>query len=216
REHLLRTARALLEAGTSLDDLGLNALAREAAMTKSNVYRYFESREALLLELLHDEWTQWFATLTSTWTSPPPTTPTTTTLRALCAHLATTLVARPLLCTLTAALPSVLEHNIGEDMAREFKLVTLLFFDEVAGFIGDVVPALAGRPAWRVMQDGAVVLTGLWPHVHPAPSVQAAIDATPALSAFVRDAEADLARLFYAVAFDLLSSTSTSPAAASS
>jgi len=55
RAHLLTTARAMLEGGVDLRALTLNALAREAGMAKSNVYRYFETREALLLELLWAE-----------------------------------------------------------------------------------------------------------------------------------------------------------------
>src|SRR6478735_8246043 len=56
RALLLVTARDMLEAGLLPSDLSLNELARRAGMAKSNVYRYFESREALLLELLSAEW----------------------------------------------------------------------------------------------------------------------------------------------------------------
>ena len=63
RVHLLLTARAALHGGMEVSELGLNELARRAGMTKSNVYRYFENREALLLALLEEEAVRWRAEL---------------------------------------------------------------------------------------------------------------------------------------------------------
>src|SRR3954470_18006166 len=59
RVHLLETAKAALRGGMEVSDLGLNELARQAQMTKSNVYRYFENREDLLLALLEEESELW-------------------------------------------------------------------------------------------------------------------------------------------------------------
>ncbi len=201
RTLLLTTARAMLEAGTPLHALSLNALAREAGMTKSNVYRYFESREAVLLELLRDEWFAWFITLSSTWTpAPAGVMP----LRYLCNVMARTLAARPLLCALTSVLPSVLEQNVGERAVLEFKRTTLTFFSESALFMSTVVPGLPLESAMQIMQDGAVVLTGLYPHAHPAAVVRSALQQAPELQGFVRHFETDLARLFFAIALATL------------
>ena len=41
----------------------LNELSRRAGLAKSNVLRYFESREAVLLELLDSDWQDWLAQL---------------------------------------------------------------------------------------------------------------------------------------------------------
>ena len=51
REALLDAAAALL-AERGLGDVSLSAIARRAGMSKASVYRYFESREAIFLELL--------------------------------------------------------------------------------------------------------------------------------------------------------------------
>jgi AcrR family transcriptional regulator len=201
RTLLLTTARALLEAGTPLHALSLNALAREAGMTKSNVYRYFESREAVLLELLRDEWFAWFITLSSTWTPPAPGV---MPLRHLCNVMAHTLAARPLLCALTSVLPSVLEQNVGEGVVLEFKRTTLTFFSESALFISTVVPDLPLQQAMQLMNDGAVVLTGLYPHAHPADVVRRVMERSPELQVFAHDFEADLARLLFAIALATL------------
>jgi AcrR family transcriptional regulator len=212
RAALLTTARAMLDEGTPLDALGLNALARQAGMTKSNVYRYFESREAVLLELLKEEWFAWSAELTTTWA--PPEDPAASlraltrhmaedpaaSLRALTRHMAATLARRPRLCQLTSVLPSVLEQNVSEDAVVAFKLLTRAFFEETAAFMCRAVPGLSLAAGLQLMQDGAVVITGLWPHAHPAAAVQRAIAQTPSLSVFRWDFEADLARLLHAVA----------------
>ena len=205
RAHLLATARALLDSGTPLQDISLNELARQAAMTKSNVYRYFESREAVLLELLRDEWFAWFATLTLTWTPAATSQP----LRHLIGHIAHTLAARPTLCLLTSVLPSVLEQNLSEDAIADFKRMTLGFFGETATFMSRVVPGMTHTMAMGLMQDGAIVLAGLYPHTHPADAVERALQAHPDLRVFTRDFEADLARFLYAIAIDLMGPTPT-------
>jgi AcrR family transcriptional regulator len=203
RAHLLATARAMLEAGTPLQELGLNELARRAEMTKSNVYRYFESREHVLLGLLREEWTAWFETLTTSWRAPAGKTPP---LRHLARHLARTLAARPLLCELASALPGVLERNLSEGAIGEFKQLWLGFLTAVAAFVSARVPELTPPLAARLMYDGAALVTGLWPHANPAPAVARAIAATPELGVFQRDFAADLARFLYAIAADLVAS----------
>jgi AcrR family transcriptional regulator len=208
RAQLLTTARAMLDAGTPLAELSLNGLARQAGMTKSNVYRYFESREAVLLDLLRDEWFAWFVTLTTTYTPPPAGT---TPLRHLAGYVARTLAARPLLCTLTSALPSVLEQNLSAAAVTEFKRLTLAFFEEAATFLAAQAPVMSAAQAQRWLLDGAVVLTGLWPHARPAPSVEQALAQAPDLAVFRWDFVADLERLLYALAADLTSSSSSSP-----
>jgi AcrR family transcriptional regulator len=55
----------------------LNELSRRVGLAKSNVLRYFESREAVLLELLDSAWQEWLAQLEedlgcAVWTSTQP------------------------------------------------------------------------------------------------------------------------------------------------
>ena len=44
-------------------EVTLNELSRRVGLAKSNVLRYFESREAVLLDLLGSEWQEWLAAL---------------------------------------------------------------------------------------------------------------------------------------------------------
>ena len=59
---ILEAAAALFEAEW-LNGVSLNAVARRAGLAKSNLYRYFESREAILLALLGQDQAAWVASL---------------------------------------------------------------------------------------------------------------------------------------------------------
>ena len=61
--------RAILDAAAAMltempvAEVTLNELSRRAGLAKSNVLRYFESREAVLLVLLDSAWRDWLAQL---------------------------------------------------------------------------------------------------------------------------------------------------------
>ncbi|CAM5259819.1 TetR/AcrR family transcriptional regulator OS=Streptomyces tendae OX=1932 GN=F3L20_19655 PE=4 SV=1 [Streptomyces tendae] len=61
RQAILDTTAAMLEE-MPIGAISLNELSRRV-LAKSNVLRYFESREAILLELLDRAWRQWVADL---------------------------------------------------------------------------------------------------------------------------------------------------------
>src|ERR1700742_1278568 len=61
---ILATAAAMLEE-MPVADISLNELSRRVGLAKSNVLRYFESREAVLLELLGAAWQDWLGALTA-------------------------------------------------------------------------------------------------------------------------------------------------------
>ena len=62
RQAILGTAAAML-AEMPVAEVTLNELSRRAGLAKSNVLRYFESREAVLLELLDSAWQDWLVQL---------------------------------------------------------------------------------------------------------------------------------------------------------
>src|SRR3954468_20356274 len=62
RRVILATAGGML-AEMPVAALSLNELSRRVGLAKSNVLRYFETREAVLLELLEAAWREWLAGL---------------------------------------------------------------------------------------------------------------------------------------------------------
>src|ERR1700722_16045215 len=62
RRAILEAAAAML-AEMPVAQVTLNELSRRVGLAKSNVLRYFESREAVLLELLDSAWQEWLTAL---------------------------------------------------------------------------------------------------------------------------------------------------------
>ena len=62
RDAILDVARRLV-VDEGVAHVSLNEIAREVGLAKSNVLRYFETREAILLTLLGTEYQEWVATV---------------------------------------------------------------------------------------------------------------------------------------------------------
>ena len=125
RRAILGTAAAML-AEMPVAEVTLNELSRRVGLAKSNVLRYFESREAVLLELLDSAWQEWLTALEAGLggaidTAAPPA----GRGDQLAAALATSLAGRPVLCDLLSAQAAVLERNVSTQVAATFKRAAL-------------------------------------------------------------------------------------------
>lgn len=186
RAQLLDTAAEFLIAGGALQELGLNELARRAGMAKSNVYRYFESREALLLELLQRAFIEGFQRLEQRAGREAPVP------WERFVHLfGQTVAEQPLLAQLTSALPSVLEHNLSQEVIRAFKLSSIEFLRGAAARFHGLCPDLTPEQHFDLIDHITILITGLWPHAHPCPTVAEVVQ-DPALAAFSHDFARDL------------------------
>lgn len=195
RRHLLDTAKALLLDMPDVHDLGINELARRAGMTKSNVYRYFESSEAVLLDVLVEEFVVWRAELRKALGRDRKRAGT---VEHIARAFAATVAARPLLCRLTSIFPSILEHNISAGRMVEFKHGLLAVRKETALDFHACVPSIAAASFERCIHLALPLLIGLWPLSHPA-QVAAEVIELPELAAlryrFQQDLEAALLML---------------------
>ena len=196
REHLLRTARGLLDEGVALHDLGLNELARRAEVSKANVYRYFESREAVLLALLWEEggrvWIELAPRLR-------PGRRDTSTVQGLARVFARSYAEQPLLCALTAAVPGVLETNLTTETITAFKHQMLEFFDQAATAFERCCPDLSHAQYMALFYDAITLIVGLYPMHHPSPTAARAL-AAPDLAFFRRDFSSEFERCLVALA----------------
>jgi AcrR family transcriptional regulator len=189
RRHLLQVTRSLLSNHPDIRAFGLNELARQSGMTKSNVYRYFESRESLLLALLEEEWSLWYEEVRRDFRSVDHP----ATLENIANIFAHRTAARPLLAHLTSVLPSIIEHNLSVERIRDFKTASLGLLHELAAFMQVQAPSLS-IPAFEEFVHLAIMMTtGIWPFSHPSTTALEAIQ-TPDLAPFRYDFERDLAR----------------------
>jgi AcrR family transcriptional regulator len=195
RRHLLDTARSLLTEMPDLHELGINELARRAQMTKSNVYRYFESSEAVLLDVLVEEFMLWRADLQKALGRGGKRIGT---IEHIARAFSATLVARPLLCRLTSIFPSILERNVSTERIAGFKHGLLAVRKETALDFHGCLPSISAAVFERFIHHALPLFIGLWPLGHPA-RLAAEVAARPELRAlrydFQRDLEEGLAML---------------------
>jgi AcrR family transcriptional regulator len=200
RRHLLDTARSLLLEIPNLRDLGINELARRAQMTKSNVYRYFESSEAILLDVLIEEFMQWRAELRAALSRDRRRSGT---IEHIAQAFSATVAARPLMCRLTSIFPSILEHNVSAERMAQFKGGLLAVRKETALDFHGCIPSISPSSFEKFIHHALPLLIGLWPLSHPA-EVAAEVIARPELAAlryrFQKDLEEGLLMLLRGLA----------------
>jgi AcrR family transcriptional regulator len=158
RLHLLETAKVALHGGMEVSELGLNELARRAQMTKSNVYRYFENREALLLSLLEEESVLWQDELNTRLAATQHAT-----AEQIAQAFAGASAAYPLMCRLFSILPSIIEHNVSRERLTEFKLNSVALTAGVADQLHRSAPALPFTAYVTFLRLAMALLIGLWP-----------------------------------------------------
>ncbi len=113
RADILEAARATID-GSEMDEFTMDAVAAKLGLAKGTLYRYFPTREAVLLGILGADLEGWFAHIDRRLAKAVGRAP-------VVSALVGTLIARPRLLRLLAVLPSVLEHNVPFATAHEFK-----------------------------------------------------------------------------------------------
>lgn len=186
RQAILHTAEAML-AEMPVAALSLNELSRRVGLAKSNVLRYFESREAVLLELLDAAWREWLVALEDALPPGDTAVPVADRIEQVAAVLARTLVDRPMLCELGSASAGVLEHNVSAEVAARFKRAAFADTVELARLVRAVVPELGDAPAERFAGATVLVSGSLWAYSRPSAAMLAAYEADPALAAMRLD-----------------------------
>lgn len=168
---------AILDAAVSMlrerpvADISLRELSERIGLAKSNVLRYFDSREAIFLEVLDQVWSDWLDALEAEFD----------TLRApadgyrreveVASVVAAALVRDPLLCELLAAMAGVLERNISVDFARTFKGRARVNAGRAEVLVRRRLPELSAAAASQFVGTVGVLLAGLWPHANPTDAV---------------------------------------------
>jgi AcrR family transcriptional regulator len=181
RRAILDTAAAMLDE-MPVAEVSLNELSRRVGLAKSNVLRYFESREAVLLELLDDFLGSWLAELEGELAA------------GIDAHaapearagqladiLSRSLASRVVLCDLFGAQGGVLEHNVSVDVVKRHKRSSLTKLTAMAELVRRHLPEL-GDDAQLFCLISLVSAGALSSYVPPPPTVLAAYADEPDLA----------------------------------
>lgn len=154
-------------------DISLRELADRVGLAKSNVLRYFDSREAIFLEVLDGAWRAWLDDVEAD-------------LRALAVGggeyaretavgraVAASVTRHRLLCELMSTMGGVLERNISQEFARVFKRRAVGNTARLAELVTRELPGLSPERATHFAGAVLVLVAGLWPYANPTDEVAA-------------------------------------------
>jgi AcrR family transcriptional regulator len=174
RSAILEVARAML-AEKGVGEISLRELSHRVGLAKSNVLRYFDSREAVFLEVLDEEFGSWLAELQGLLGRPRARKPNYLNETRVATTIADSLVARPLMCELIGSMAGELERNISADFARDFKARATERTLALGALVARHLPWLPpGFP--DIFAEGALMLTaGMYPFSVPTDPVRSAM-----------------------------------------
>ena len=183
RRAVLDAAAAML-AEMPVAQISLNELSRRAGLAKSNVLRYFDSREAALLELLDAATRSWLERLRDELAAGVATgAPLAERCEQVAAVLAASLAADPVLCDLIGAQAAVLERNVSPQVAVDFKRASIANAMTLAGLVRDCVGELDEQRAVQFAGVAAMAAGSLWAPTHPSPTMLTVYASHPELAA---------------------------------
>jgi len=182
RRSILQTAAAMLDE-MPVSAMSLNELSRRVGLAKSNVLRYFESREAVLLDLLADAAARFRAEAAGTPAADvDPSAPLNTRAHEVAAGLARSFAAHPMLCELLSAQTAVLEHNVSPDVAIRYKRAARDGLLWLAELLRRHLPELDDQRSVRAASMIILLVGALWSHSRPGPAVLAAFETDASLA----------------------------------
>jgi len=187
RQSILDAAAAMLTQ-MPVADLTLNELSRRVGLAKSNVLRYFETREVVLLELLDAGWQDWLAQVRADLDDAVQVqAPVQERGDEVAAVLAASLAAKPVLCDLLSAQAAVLERNVSPQVAAQYKRASIAGITALGLLVSGCVPELGEDDGIRLAGAVVMMTAALWPHTQPSAAMLAAYEADPALAAMRLD-----------------------------
>jgi AcrR family transcriptional regulator len=205
RATILDTARAMLDE-MPVADVTLNGLARKSCMAKSNVLRYFESREAVLLELCVEALAEWVIDLAAKLSGAVAATdPAPTRAERIAAVITTSLAERPVLCDLMSSQAAVLEHNVSEATVLQYKRASIANVGRLTEMVARHLPELGPEGAARFTTLATLMATSVWTHSRVPQAVLAAYETDASLQPFRLDFETTLRQALGVILAGLLS-----------
>ncbi|MGI5521124.1 TetR/AcrR family transcriptional regulator [Micromonospora sp. CA-259024] len=180
--------RAILETTSAMLDempvaaVTLNELSRRVGLAKTAVLRYFESREAILLDLMDDRTTTWLAELDQELAHGVDLSGSALERAEQTADvLSRSLAAQTALCDLFGAQGGVLEHNVSVEVARRHKRAALGKLAVMAGLVRRHLPEV-GDNAEMFCLNTLIMAGALSAYTSPPPSLLAVYESEPALA----------------------------------
>lgn len=177
RETILQAAAELVEE-ERLEEVGLNSIARRSGISKANLYRYFESREEILLQLFLEDLEGYVEEVESglALLAGGDERASGTRVEDVAGVLTDAFLARPRLCRLLGVLQSVLEQNVSEGSIAKAKVQVLDLSRRAADAMSGALPGVPLEDCAWANSTIALLVAGLWPAANPAPNATRVLD----------------------------------------
>ncbi|PXY22817.1 TetR/AcrR family transcriptional regulator [Prauserella muralis] len=159
REAILAAARELA-AESGVRNVSLGDIARAVGIAKSNVVRYFGTREEIYLELVLDCGREWADDVRRRLPDD-----------GVVDALARAFDEHPLLCDLLSHSATSFEHNVSVEAAATFKRTLLVQLRELSAAIAEASAELTESEAQEVVTAAAGLATALYPAANPPPTL---------------------------------------------
>lgn len=184
RTHLIEAAKHLF-AYASFEAVTIAQVAERAGVAKGTAYIYFANKETLFLELVRAELSEWLTELALKLKRLRSTDPTTAVPRLLARSVA----ERPTLRRLLVLLHSVIEPNIDEIAARDFKLFLHELLTQGGTAIAARLPGLSVPDAATLVLQLHALVISVTQLSDPPPVIAKVMAADPKLQAMCVDFE---------------------------
>ncbi len=158
RAEIVAAAAELLK-DHDLQDVSLNAIARETGLAKSNIYRYFKTREEVFLSLLSND----IAAAAAEGARLIDELPDSPTAEQIAAVLVQSMAGTPRLVALLGQLTSVIERNVSVEALIAFKLDAKAQVQQQSIALSERVSWLGPEDALQLTFFMISLIQGLWP-----------------------------------------------------
>jgi AcrR family transcriptional regulator len=195
RAAILGAARDLA-VRSGVRNVSLGDIAAAVGLAKSNVVRYFGTREEIYLELMTLEWQDWERGVVERLADVGG-------LADVVEVLVATVEERPLFCDLISESATTLECNVSLEAVRAFKLDALRVVSEVGAAVARACPTLAPGEAAELVGAAGMVAGTLYPMSNPPPVVAALYAQEPAVAAARHEFGPTMRRILAAIAAGL-------------
>ncbi|HEY0249449.1 MAG TPA: TetR/AcrR family transcriptional regulator [Gryllotalpicola sp.] len=206
RTAILAAAAELLAGGTRVAELSLNELARHVGLAKSNVLRYFETREAVLLTLLDEQYAAWLDAIEAEVEveAGPARVDASEPVERIAELVSRTIAERPVLSELLANAATVLEHNVSAEIAADYKHRAVAQATRLVHLIERAVGTLPEASELALAGAINLVIGGAWGMCRPSPGMAAAYTKYPELQVMQLDYRVSVRELIATVLTGLL------------
>ncbi|MCW2140778.1 transcriptional regulator, TetR family [Actinoplanes cyaneus] len=195
REDILAAAgRLALESGVARVSLG--DIAAAVGLAKSNVLRYFGTREEIYLQLAMREGNEWAAAALAALRGASG-------FSATAAALADAYADRPLYCDLTTHAETMLEHNVSVAALRVYKLWAIDTYFTVGRQITTACPQLTDTDGASLVMAASAFVAKLFPLTRPPEALRQLYEQEPEIARVFPPLRPTLQRMIAATAAGL-------------